>query len=116
MQTEFIKVTGMTCGGCTSKVTRALNGVPGVSDVKVALATGEAIVQYDELLTSPRQLQAAVVDAGYGVNSSDAAQAQQSKGCCCASKNANASGGLNTASKADQALRMPERSASAKLV
>ena len=34
MQTELLKVTGMTCGGCTSNVTHALKAVPGVSDVK----------------------------------------------------------------------------------
>ena len=35
MQTEQIQVTGMTCGGCTSNVTRALKAIPGVSDVNV---------------------------------------------------------------------------------
>jgi len=35
MQTELLKVTGMTCGGCTSTVTKALKGINGVSDVKM---------------------------------------------------------------------------------
>ena len=114
MKTESLKVTGMTCGGCVSKVTRALNVVPGISDMKVSLAAGEVTVQYDELLTSPLQLQSAVADAGYGLNVTNAAQAQQFKGCCCASKKANLSAGLNAASQVNQALRMPGRSASAK--
>lgn len=41
MQTERLKVTGMTCSGCTSKVSQALNGINGVSDVDVSLAAGK---------------------------------------------------------------------------
>ena len=44
MQTELLKVTGMTCGGCTSKVMHALKAIPGVADVKVSLSAGEATV------------------------------------------------------------------------
>ena len=82
MQTELLKVTGMTCGGCTSKVTHALKTVPGVNDVKVSLSAGEAAVQYDERLTSPDQLKLAVEGAGYdvGVN---ATHSHNSKGGCC---------------------------------
>ena len=73
MQTELFKVTGMTCGGCTSSVTRALKAVSGVNDVKVSLAAGEATVEYDERLTSPDQLKSAVKVAGFGVDAADAA-------------------------------------------
>ncbi|SCC94100.1 conserved hypothetical protein [Thiomonas sp. X19] len=68
MQTELLKVTGMTCGGCTSNVTHALKAIPGVGEVKVSLSAGEATVQYDERLTSPDQLKSAVKGAGYGVD------------------------------------------------
>ena len=81
MQTEHLKVTGMTCGGCTSNVTHALEAVAGVGDVKVSLSAGEATVQYDERKTSPDQLKAAVTGAGYGVGI--AAQKPQGKGGCC---------------------------------
>lgn len=83
MQTELLKVTGMTCGGCISKVTNALKTVSGISDVNVSLSTGEATVQYDERLTSPDQLKAAVKGAGYGVDMTNAAHSHQSKGGCC---------------------------------
>jgi copper chaperone CopZ len=83
MQTELLKVTGMTCGGCTSKVTHALKAVSGVSDIKVSLSAGEATVQYDERLTSPDQLKSAVKGAGYGVDVTNAAHSHQSKGGCC---------------------------------
>lgn len=83
MQTELLKVTGMTCGGCTSNVTRALKAVSGVSDVQVSLSAGEASVQYDERLTSPDRLKSAVKSAGYGVNTTNTAHKPQGKGGCC---------------------------------
>lgn len=83
MQTKILKVSGMTCGGCTSNVTRALKAINGVGDVNVSLAAGEATVQYDERLTSSDQLKSAVKGAGYGVDSTHAAHSHQSKGGCC---------------------------------
>jgi copper chaperone len=80
MQTEHMTVSGMSCGGCASKVTQALNAVPGASGAQVSLSNGEATVQYDESLTSPSQLKLAVTRSGYGVDDSNAIQ---SKGCCC---------------------------------
>jgi copper chaperone CopZ len=82
MQTELLKVTGMTCGGCTSKVANALKRVPGVNGVNVSLSAGEAAVQYDEQLTSPDQLKSAVEGAGYDVGL-NAAKSHKSKGGCC---------------------------------
>jgi copper chaperone CopZ len=82
MQTEQLKVTGMTCGGCSSKVTNALKAVNGVDDVIVSLATGQATVQYDEKLTSPEQLKSAVKEAGYGIVASNVTELTQGKGCC----------------------------------
>ena len=83
MQTEHLSVTGMTCGGCVTKVTRALKAGAGVGDVKVSLSSGDVTVQYDEKLTSPGQLQSAVTGAGYGVHGIHAAHQEQSKGGCC---------------------------------
>ncbi len=83
MNTELLTIAGMSCGGCTSKVTNALKGVSGVSDVNVSLSAGEASVHYDERLTSPEQLKAVVMDAGYSVDSTDTARKPQGKGCCC---------------------------------
>ena len=68
MQTEHLMVTGMTCGGCTSKVSRALNALSGVEDAKVSLADGDATVRFNERLTSLAQLKSAVTNAGYGVD------------------------------------------------
>lgn len=83
MQTNLLKITGMTCGGCVNKVAQALTAVTGVGDVNVSLSAGEAVVQFDEGLTSPEQLQAVVKDAGFGVDMSNPVQPRQTKECCC---------------------------------
>jgi copper chaperone len=83
MKTETLKVTGMTCNGCTNKVAHALNAIPGVHEVVVSLEAGEAAVRYDEHLTATDKLKSAVTGAGFGVDSASAAQAPQSKGGCC---------------------------------
>lgn len=83
MQTELLKVTGMTCGGCTSNVTNALKTMPGVGDVKVSLSAGEATVQYDERMTSPDQMKSVVEGAGYGVGVANSVDSHRSKGGCC---------------------------------
>ena len=83
MQTELMKVTGMTCGACISNVTHALEAIDGVGDVKVSLSAGEATVQYDERLTSLDQLKSAVKSAGYSVDITNTAQQPRGKGGCC---------------------------------
>ena len=83
MQTEIVKVTGMTCGGCISTVTHALKAVSGVSEVSVSLSAGEATVKFDERLTSREKLKSAVKGAGYGVDPGNAAQKPKGKGGCC---------------------------------
>ncbi len=84
MQTEHLKILGMTCGGCTSNVTQALEAISGVKDVEVSLSTGEATVQYDERLTSTDRLKSAVTGAGYGVDGTVATHGHQTKRGCCA--------------------------------
>jgi copper chaperone len=78
MQTERLMVTGMTCGGCISKVSRALTAVSGVDHVKVSLAAGNATVSFNEQLTSVDQLKSAVKNAGYAVDGT----VQSKAGCC----------------------------------
>jgi Cu+-exporting ATPase len=60
-------VTGMTCASCVRRIEKALNKVDGVQVASVNLATEKATVVYDPSVTSPRQMQAAVEKAGYGV-------------------------------------------------
>ena len=82
MQTEHLKVTGMTCGGCTKTVTHALEEIPGVSNVKVSLDTGEAAVLFDEHQTTLERLMSAVKNAGYGAEVDSGAPVEGKGGCC----------------------------------
>ncbi len=83
MQTEHFKVTGMTCGGCTSKVKSALKAISGVGDVEVSLPSEEAVVQFDEKQTSKDQLNSAIMNAGYGLASeASPLKSEAKKGCC----------------------------------
>lgn len=77
-----MNLTGMTCGGCVSKVTQALTALPGVGHVDVALP-GSASVEFDEKLTSRESLQSAIKGAGFGVAAGEAAPASPSKRGCC---------------------------------
>ena len=64
METTQLKITGMSCGACVNHVTKALQGVDGVQDVKVDLAAGSATVQHQGS-TEPAALIAAVTEEGY---------------------------------------------------
>ncbi len=61
---EKIKIQGMTCQHCVMAVTKVLGKLPGVKNLKVDLAKGEATFENTENIprSSVRQ---AVEDAGY---------------------------------------------------
>lgn len=44
MQIEHLTVSGMSRGGCVTRVTDALKALPGVGGVEVALSTGKVDV------------------------------------------------------------------------
>lgn len=83
MQTDSLKVTGMTCDGCTAKVAKALKALKGVKDVVVSLAPAAAMVRFDERLTSPAQLRSAVQQAGYGVGTESSSRSHRTRSSCC---------------------------------
>ena len=61
-----IKVKGMSCGHCAAAVTKALQGLAGVSEVKVDLASGR--VTYQSAAPVPPEVLARVIRAvGYEV-------------------------------------------------
>ncbi len=63
MEHATLHIEGMSCGHCLNAVNQALAAVPGVQID--AIRIGRADVSYDEATTTPSQLEAAVVDAGY---------------------------------------------------
>lgn len=61
-----LPIEGMTCASCVARVERSLNGVPGVTEASVNLATEAASVQTDGSV-SLGTLRAAIEKAGYTV-------------------------------------------------
>lgn len=59
-----IRVKGMSCGHCAAAVTRALEALPGVSRVRVDLASGRVTLEADRPLPE-EELATAIQAAGY---------------------------------------------------
>jgi mercuric ion binding protein len=64
-QTVTLKVTGMTCAGCSNHVSKALKNVDGVLEQKVKYPGNTAVVKYDASKTSEEKIIAAIKEAGY---------------------------------------------------
>ena len=60
-----LEIGGMTCAACSAAVEKALGRMKGVSEANVNLATGRANVKYDRNVTSTKQMELAVKEAGY---------------------------------------------------
>lgn len=66
MATAKLRVAGMHCGNCQTKVEKALKGTSGVYSAVVDLKTGEAEVDFEDDRVTTGQLLAAVERLGYG--------------------------------------------------
>ncbi len=64
-KTVALAVPGMTCPTCPITVKKALNKVPGVSQIDIDLSKKQAIVTFDDSKTSTQALVAATTNAGY---------------------------------------------------
>ena len=58
-------INGMTCGSCSSKVTKHLNGVDGVLASAVDYQTGKVEVAFDSAKVDAKKLEAELVSTGY---------------------------------------------------
>ncbi|WP_274608167.1 heavy metal translocating P-type ATPase [Bifidobacterium phasiani] len=61
---KTIGVEGMTCNNCVKHVTRALENLPGATDVSVSLDDKRAVVTVPETVTD-EQITTAIADEGY---------------------------------------------------
>ena len=61
------RVTGMDCGACAAKVRGAVERLPGVEDVDVALMAERLRLTLDETQTSPERIEVAVRGVGFGI-------------------------------------------------
>jgi len=60
-------VTGMDCGACANKVKTAVDRLPGVQDVNVAIMSERLRLTLDEGVTPRKDVEAAVKSLGYGI-------------------------------------------------
>lgn len=67
MTSQTYTVTGMTCAHCVASVTEEVQEIPGVTGVRVDLATGALAVESDRPL-SDDEVRDAVVEAGYALS------------------------------------------------
>src|SRR5512138_136104 len=78
-----LPVSGMTCASCVGHVEKALNSVPGVSQVVVNLGTEKASFVYDPDVASLNDFRKAVDDVGYSITTTETVL--DIKGMTCAS-------------------------------
>ena len=64
MQTEVLKVKGMTCNHCKHTVESALQDLPNITTATVDLAKGEVTVEMSGQV-SREAIRAAIDEAGY---------------------------------------------------
>ena len=65
MKEVCLKIKGMHCEGCSTRLTRVLNNQEGVEEAKVSLEKAEADIKYDETQIGIEELKEAVEDAGF---------------------------------------------------
>jgi copper chaperone CopZ len=56
VETVEVKVTGMMCGGCASKVHKVLNETAGIIDNEVKYPGDVAVVKYNPEKTNPKEI------------------------------------------------------------
>lgn len=59
-----LKVSGMSCGGCTTAAEAKLARIPGVKSAKVEFDSTEAKIEFDPKVTSPEKIIAAFNEGG----------------------------------------------------
>ena len=66
------RVTGMDCGACAAKVRGAVERLPGVAEVDVALMSERLRLTLNEGETSPERIEKAVRGIGFGISAKGA--------------------------------------------
>ncbi len=67
MEKVLIPVEGMTCGGCTSSVEKALDARDGIAAATASLEGANVEVEFDPVVIMQGQIEEAIRDAGFDV-------------------------------------------------
>ncbi|MDH5428296.1 MAG: heavy-metal-associated domain-containing protein [Nitrospirota bacterium] len=62
---QHFPIQGMTCGNCVRHVEKALQNLPGISQLEVNLEKQEALVEYDSTVVTYETMASVLKDAGY---------------------------------------------------
>ena len=63
----IVNIGGMTCASCAASIEKALNGLDGVNEAVVNLATEKATITFDSVVTGYADFERAVSNIGYKV-------------------------------------------------
>lgn len=60
-----LKIEGMHCAGCSTRLEKVLNNLEGVETAKVSLEEKKATIKYDETKISLESIKEAIEDTGF---------------------------------------------------
>ncbi len=65
MKETNLKIEGMHCAGCSTRLEKVLNNLDGVETAKVSLEEKKATIKYDETKINIESVKDAIEDAGF---------------------------------------------------
>ncbi|MFQ9264043.1 MAG: heavy-metal-associated domain-containing protein [Clostridia bacterium] len=65
MKETNLKIEGMHCAGCSTRLEKVLNNLEGVEKAQVNLQEKKATIKYDENKISLESIKEAIEDAGF---------------------------------------------------
>ena len=65
MKETNLKIEGMHCAGCSTRLERVLNNLEGVETAHVSLEEKKATIKYDETKISLESIKEAIEDVGF---------------------------------------------------
>lgn len=65
MKETNLKIEGMHCTGCSTRLEKVLNNLEGVEIAKVSLEEKKATIKYDETKISLENIKESIEDAGF---------------------------------------------------
>ena len=65
MKETNLKIEGMHCAGCSTRLEKVLNNLEGVETAKVSLEEKKATIKYDETKISLENIKETIEDDGF---------------------------------------------------
>ena len=65
MKETNLKIEGMHCAGCSTRLEKVLNNLEGVEKAQVSLQEKKATIKYDKNKISLKSIKEAIEDAGF---------------------------------------------------